>query len=45
MKSKYGVEYPALICDRNVVGTQFHPEKSSETGRIFLKNLKRWVKR
>ncbi len=45
MKSKYGVEYPALICDRNVIGTQFHPEKSSETGRIFFKNLKRWAKR
>ncbi|WP_338600538.1 imidazole glycerol phosphate synthase subunit HisH [Sulfolobus tengchongensis] len=45
MKSKYGIEYPALICDKNVVGTQFHPEKSSSTGKIFLENLRGWVKR
>ena len=45
MKSKYGSEYPALICSKNVVGTQFHPEKSSDTGRKFLNNLKRRLKR
>ncbi|MQL55135.1 imidazole glycerol phosphate synthase subunit HisH [Acidianus ambivalens] len=45
MKSNYGIEYPAMVCKENVVGTQFHPEKSSETGRIFFENLKRWVSR
>ncbi|QGA67505.1 imidazole glycerol phosphate synthase subunit HisH [Sulfolobus sp. E11-6] len=45
MKSQYGIEYPALVCDKNVVGTQFHPEKSSSTGKIFLENLKGWIKR
>ena len=45
MKSKYGIEYPALICEKNVVGTQFHPEKSSNSGKIFLENLKGWLKR
>jgi len=45
MKSKYGIEYPALICKKNVVGTQFHPEKSSNSGKIFLENLKGWLKR
>lgn len=43
--STYGVTYPAIVCDKNVVGTQFHPEKSSKVGRIFLSNLYRWVKR
>jgi len=45
MKSQYGIEYPALVCEKNVVGTQFHPEKSSSTGKIFLENLKGWIKR
>ncbi|BDC19650.1 imidazole glycerol phosphate synthase subunit HisH [Acidianus sp. HS-5] len=45
MKSNYGIDYPAMICKENVVGTQFHPEKSSGTGRIFFENLKRWVSR
>lgn len=45
MESNYGVKYPALICKGNAVGTQFHPEKSSYVGRVFLDNLKRWIKR
>ncbi|NON62607.1 imidazole glycerol phosphate synthase subunit HisH [Acidianus sp. RZ1] len=45
MKSYYGIEFPAMVEKDNVVGTQFHPEKSSETGKIFLENLMRWIKR
>jgi glutamine amidotransferase len=42
--SKYGVEYPALIEDGNIFGTQFHPEKSGSTGRTILQNFIRAVK-
>ena len=28
--SEYGVEFPALVSEKNVHGTQFHPEKSGE---------------
>jgi imidazole glycerol-phosphate synthase subunit HisH len=41
----YGVEFPALVSEGNVHGTQFHPEKSGETGRKILRNFLRAVKR
>ncbi|MEM4130565.1 MAG: imidazole glycerol phosphate synthase subunit HisH, partial [Metallosphaera sp.] len=28
MISRYGLEFPALICNDQIAGTQFHPEKS-----------------
>ena len=39
--SDYGVEFPAVITneDENVIGTQFHPEKSGETGLQLLRNF------
>ncbi|BBG24019.1 imidazole glycerol phosphate synthase subunit HisH [Sulfuracidifex tepidarius] len=40
-----GTSFPAVMCEGNVVGTQFHPEKSDKTGRIFFDNLSRWLKR
>ena len=43
--SEYGVEFPALVSQRNVYGTQFHPEKSGEAGRRILQNFIRAVKR
>jgi glutamine amidotransferase len=43
--SFYGVEYPAVVCNDFSVGTQFHPEKSSKAGEVFLYNLARWVRR
>lgn len=45
MISNYGINFPSMVYKENIVGTQFHPEKSSETGRIFFENLKRWLKR
>ncbi len=42
--SKYGVEYPTLIAQKNVFGSQFHPEKSGKTGRTILRNVLRLVK-
>jgi len=43
--SDYGVEFPALVSEKNVHGTQFHPEKSGEAGRRILRNFLRTVKR
>ena len=35
--TEYGVELTAAVQSRNVYGTQFHPEKSGETGLKILK--------
>lgn len=37
--SEYGVNVPALVRKDNIVGMQFHPEKSGETGMALLKNF------
>jgi glutamine amidotransferase len=44
MLSYYGEQFPALIIENNIVGTQFHPEKSSKSGVAFLKILAKWLK-
>ena len=33
----YGVEVPAIVQSKNVIGMQFHPEKSGQKGLSFLK--------
>ena len=35
----YGIEFPSIINNNNVFGTQFHPEKSSKAGIQILKNF------
>ncbi len=37
----YGLEFPAIITNEegNVIGTQFHPEKSGPTGLRMLRNF------
>lgn len=37
----YGVEFPAIVANEEgtVFGTQFHPEKSGETGLTILRNF------
>ncbi|MFC7008762.1 imidazole glycerol phosphate synthase subunit HisH [Halalkalicoccus salilacus] len=39
--TEYGIEFPAIVANRegNVFGTQFHPEKSGETGLQILRNF------
>lgn len=38
--SSYGVDIPAVVKSGNVLGMQFHPEKSGETGLKILNNIK-----
>lgn len=35
----YGIDVPAVVCNKNVFATQFHPEKSGEEGIQILKNF------
>lgn len=37
--SNNGVKFSAALCNNNFYGTQFHPEKSGETGEQLLKNF------
>ena len=43
--SDYGIKVPAVIEKDNLFGTQFHPEKSGETGSIMIKNFLRECKK
>jgi glutamine amidotransferase len=43
--TEYGVRFPSMVAKKNLFATQFHPEKSSKTGLIMLKNFVRIVKR
>lgn len=38
-EAEYGVRIPAVIEYNNILGTQFHPEKSGENGMIILRNF------
>ena len=37
--TEYGATLTAAVADGNVIGTQFHPEKSGEVGLTMLKNF------
>lgn len=42
-RTDYGGEVVAFVAHRNVAGTQFHVEKSQETGLRILENFLRWT--
>lgn len=37
--TQYGIDYCSVIAKDNIMGVQFHPEKSSSLGQIILKNF------
>jgi glutamine amidotransferase len=39
---KYEITFPAAIGTKNLIATQFHPEKSGRMGLTMLKNFSRW---
>ncbi len=40
--AQHGCTVPALIGRDNIVGTQFHPEKSQHAGQILLDSFLNW---
>ncbi|MFT6073019.1 MAG: glutamine amidotransferase [Dasania sp.] len=43
LECDYGVRFPAFVCHENMVGAQFHPEKSQKTGLTLLRNFLQWT--
>lgn len=37
--TNYGYDFPSIIRDKNIIGVQFHPEKSHKYGMAILKNF------
>jgi len=37
--SDYGLKFPAVIASENLIGVQFHPEKSQIKGDLLLRNF------
>ena len=40
--TQYGVEFTSALGFKNLVATQFHPEKSGEAGLMMLRNFLTW---
>jgi imidazole glycerol-phosphate synthase subunit HisH len=38
----YGIKFSAMMAKNNVIGVQFHPEKSDKNGLQLLKNFSKW---
>ncbi|MFA6080826.1 MAG: imidazole glycerol phosphate synthase subunit HisH [Patescibacteria group bacterium] len=38
-ETEYGVNFCSILIKENIVATQFHPEKSGQVGRQFIKNF------
>ena len=37
--TNYGIEFCSAVAKNNVIGTQFHPEKSGEAGLMVYENF------
>lgn len=37
--TQYGLDFPSIVCKDNIMGVQFHPEKSSRAGFQIIKNF------
>ncbi|MGF3522028.1 MAG: imidazole glycerol phosphate synthase subunit HisH [Candidatus Bathyarchaeia archaeon] len=44
-QTQYGEVFTSAVADRNIFGTQFHPEKSGDVGLRILRNFARIVAR
>jgi glutamine amidotransferase len=42
--TSYGISFPSMLCREHVFATQFHPEKSGETGLRILRNFIMYLK-
>ena len=42
-KTHYGGDITAVVLKDNIIGTQFHPEKSQTAGIQFIKNFLEWA--
>jgi glutamine amidotransferase len=42
-RADYGLEFAAIVGRGNVLGVQFHPEKSQAVGLRMVANLVRWI--
>jgi glutamine amidotransferase len=40
--TRYGTEFVSGVCHENIVGTQFHPEKSHRFGLAFFRAFAAW---
>ncbi|MBA3530808.1 MAG: imidazole glycerol phosphate synthase subunit HisH [Ardenticatenales bacterium] len=41
--TEYGIDFPAICGCENILGIQFHPEKSQQSGLRMLANFARWA--
>ncbi|MEM2153745.1 MAG: imidazole glycerol phosphate synthase subunit HisH [Nitrososphaeria archaeon] len=41
----YGIEFTSVVEEKNIFGTQFHPEKSGKFGRHIIRNFVEYVRR
>jgi len=41
--TNYHSKFPSIVHNENVIGVQFHPEKSFKSGLQFLDNFLRWT--
>ncbi len=40
--TNYGVDFPVIVGKDNIIGMQFHPEKSQKAGLMLLRNFMNW---